>query len=105
MHPGCYERTPDRYCSQHTQEQSRRSDEARPSAAMRLYDRWWRRESKLFLRKNPKCVDCEADGRTEAATIVDHVIPHRGDRELFRDRSNWQGLCKPHHDTKTARGE
>jgi len=36
------------------------------------------------------------------ARIVDHVIPHRGDQELFWDTSNWQPLCKRCHDVKTA---
>jgi len=35
--------------------------------------------------------------------VVDHIVPHRGDRALFWDTSNWQPLCKPHHDAKTAR--
>lgn len=36
-----------------------------------------------------------------AATVVDHIIPHRGDQKLFWDRSNWQALCKSCHDSKT----
>lgn len=32
------------------------------------------------------------------ATVVDHVKPHRGDLELFLDRTNLQSLCKPCHD-------
>ncbi|WP_456243258.1 HNH endonuclease [Thermacetogenium phaeum] len=30
-------------------------------------------------------------------------MPHKGDRQLFWDESNWQALCKPCHDSKTAR--
>jgi 5-methylcytosine-specific restriction protein A len=41
---------------------------------------------------------CRGAGRIEAATIVDHVTPHKGDRRLFWDKSNWQSLCKPCHD-------
>lgn len=37
-----------------------------------------------------------------AATEVDHIIPHRGDQQLFWDTNNWQGLCKPCHSRKTA---
>lgn len=36
------------------------------------------------------------------ASIVDHIIPHKGDKQLFWDRDNWQPLCKKHHDRKTA---
>lgn len=34
----------------------------------------------------------------EVATVVDHVVPHRGDVDLFFDATNLQSLCKPHHD-------
>ncbi len=37
------------------------------------------------------------------ADVVDHIIPHKGDQSLFWDSSNWQPLCKHHHDQKTAR--
>ena len=42
-------------------------------------------------------------GRVVAATVVDHVVPHRGDPELFWDETNWPPACKPCHDAKTAR--
>lgn len=35
------------------------------------------------------------------ATVVDHIVPHRGDQKLFWDRSNWQPLCEHHHNVKT----
>ena len=35
------------------------------------------------------------------ATVVDHIRPHKGNRELFWDRTNWQSLCKQCHDRKT----
>jgi 5-methylcytosine-specific restriction protein A len=37
------------------------------------------------------------------ATVVDHIVPHRGDQRLFWDEANWAALCKPCHDAKTAR--
>jgi 5-methylcytosine-specific restriction protein A len=54
--------------------------------------------------KNPWCVECSLNGKSVLATVVDHIRPHRGDRRLFWDRANWQGLCKRCHDAKTARG-
>ena len=42
-------------------------------------------------------------GRLVPATVVDHVVPHRGDQRLFWDESNWAPACKPCHDAKTAR--
>lgn len=29
--------------------------------------------------------------------VVDHIIPHRGDRKLFHDPDNLQTLCPDHH--------
>jgi len=52
----------------------------------------------VFLAANPLCVFCARVGRVEAATVVDHKIPHKGDYKLFWDRDNWQGLCKQCHD-------
>jgi 5-methylcytosine-specific restriction protein A len=43
------------------------------------------------------------EGRYVKATVVDHIKPHRGDQTLFWDRSNWQALCKQHHDEKTGK--
>jgi 5-methylcytosine-specific restriction endonuclease McrA len=40
---------------------------------------------------------CEQDGVKTAATVVDHVVPHRGDMTLFWDNRNWQSLCQTHH--------
>jgi 5-methylcytosine-specific restriction protein A len=37
-----------------------------------------------------------------AAAIVDHIVPHRGDAALFWQSTNWQSMCKQHHDAKTA---
>jgi hypothetical protein len=34
---------------------------------------------------HPLCRMCEAEGKITVATIVDHVIPHKGDRVLFND--------------------
>ena len=70
-----------------------------------LYDRRWKRERALFLQKHPLCVYCEQEGVVEQATIVDHRKPHKGDLHLFWDRSNWQPMCKPHHDSAKAKQE
>ena len=46
---------------------------------------------------HPLCVMCKEDGETRAATEVDHIIKHDGDRTLFFDGNNLQGLCADHH--------
>jgi 5-methylcytosine-specific restriction endonuclease McrA len=34
---------------------------------------------------------------------VDHIVPHKGDEDLYFRRSNLQGLCKSCHGKKTGR--
>lgn len=77
----------------------------RPSASRRGYNVRWRRARKLFLAEHPWCAQHEREGRYVPATVVDHVIPHRGDHGLFWDEGNWQALCKGCHDAKTGSGE
>ena len=48
------------------------------------------------------CIECHRTGRSEAATVVDHIVPHKGDQVMFWDQRNWQPMCKMHHDVKTA---
>jgi 5-methylcytosine-specific restriction protein A len=105
-HPGCGALTDGRWCDSHAAaakaEQARR-DARRGSAASRGYGWKWQQASKGFLRANPLCRLCQQQDRVEAATVTDHIVPHRGDMRLFWDRQNWQPLCKRHHDAKTAR--
>lgn len=82
-----------------------RSREERISAARRGYDRRWRKAAKAFLASNPLCIYCRRSGRTTAATVVDHVRPHRGDMKLFWDPGNWQPLCAPCHSAAKQREE
>jgi 5-methylcytosine-specific restriction protein A len=74
----------------------------RVGSCERGYTYRWRQARKQYLIENPLCVMCAAKGRTEQAVTVDHIIPHKGNKELFWDRKNWQSLCKQHHDSKTA---
>jgi 5-methylcytosine-specific restriction protein A len=74
----------------------------RPSAASRGYDSRWRKARLLYLAEHPLCVECAKKNRVEPAKVVDHIVPHKGDELLFWDPSNWQSLCKHHHDRKTA---
>ena len=78
-----------------------RARDERPSAAKRGYDRHWRKARLVYLGENPLCVRCGDRGFVIAAEVVDHVVPHKGNRDLFWDRANWQALCKPCHDWKT----
>lgn len=93
------------YCEEHAEHNpSRIYDRKRGNATERGYNGEWRVERKRFLSAHPLCVECLKKNRLTAATVVDHIIPHRGDMELFWDRNNWQSLCKAHHDKKTGSG-
>lgn len=69
------------------------ADARRLGARERGYDSKWDQERAAFLKANPTCARCSAP-----ATVVDHKVPHKGDRKLFWSRSNWQPLCRPCHD-------
>lgn len=49
---------------------------------------------RCLLRQRPLCAECRRNGALTPATVVDHIIPRRGDMELFRDQKNRQPLCK-----------
>ena len=95
--PGCPNLTERKYCEAHADRQ--RQDNRRPQND--IYNRRWRKVSKLFLAAHPLCVECQRQGKLTPATVVDHIVPHRGDPQRFWDENNWQGLCKPCHDRKT----
>ena len=64
----------------------------------RLYDDVkWRRVSAEFLMYNPLCAFCNMP-----AQCVDHIVPHRGDFNLFWDYDNYQSLCFRCHNRKSA---
>jgi hypothetical protein len=55
----------------------------------------WEKERRIFLQKHPLCeVHLAAPvPQIIQASVVDHKIPHKGNRELFWDQNNWQSLC------------
>src|SRR5678815_3243460 len=101
---GCPELTRGGRCAHHQQEQRRLTDAARADVPWRkwYFREPWKTWRLQFLRANPLCCECQVEGRIEAATIVDHIIPHKGDWSLFSDHANWSALCKRHHDHKPA---
>ncbi|WP_236233223.1 HNH endonuclease [Pseudomonas tohonis] len=78
---------------------------ANQSSTQRGYGYRWQQAREQFLRDNPLCVYCQREGKVTAATIVDHIIQHCGDQDLFWDQTNWQGLCVPHHSSDKQREE
>ncbi|TCG08365.1 HNH endonuclease [Paraburkholderia steynii] len=106
VHPGCgaLVNGKDGYCPEHLKARRRRENEVRPTTAERGYGGAWRKAREAYLRAHPLCMcdECNALGRVLPATVVDHVIPHRGDMRLFWDSTNWQAMSKRCHDRKTA---
>ena len=90
------------YCSNHMEFSTERM---RGGADARGYNGKWRKLRAAFLQRNPLCTKCMAQGVITPATVVDHIIPHRGNQQLFWDEENWQPLCKSCHDQKTGYGE
>ncbi|AIQ31649.1 HNH endonuclease [Paenibacillus sp. FSL P4-0081] len=87
------------YCDKHRQQR----EQHRGTSASRGYGHKWKKERLEYLKLHPLCVVCKASGVAGAATVVDHIIPHKGDDKLFWRRSNWQPLCASHHSQKTAK--
>lgn len=82
-------------CEQHTQAGAR----ARAYGTLNSSNKLFRRLRFAFLMRHPMCVAC----KREAATVLDHITPHRGISKLFWEQSNWQALCHRCHGLKTAR--
>ncbi|WP_340004435.1 HNH endonuclease [Paenibacillus sp. FSL K6-0276] len=99
---GCRNLTRGRYCADHIKEKHQ-YDRYRGTASQRGYDSQWRKVRLGFLRKHPLCVHCLVAGKVVAATVVDHIKPHKGDKVLFWDRANWQALCASCHSIKTVK--
>lgn len=99
---GCQNLTDSGYCPDH-QQQAQAYDQHRESAAKRGYDARWRKARLNFLKQHPLCVECLDKGFVIAATDVDHIVAHKGDKQLFWDPKNWQPLCKSHHSMKTVK--
>jgi 5-methylcytosine-specific restriction enzyme A len=56
----------------------------------------WQKFRRAYLAQHPLCVMCEQMGKVEAATVVDHKIPHRGDVVRFWV-GPFQSLCAECH--------
>ena len=89
------------FCSIHMEWSS---DRQRGGASARGYDARWKKARAIFLKQHPLCAFCQAEGKLVPATVVDHIIPHRGNQQLFWDQTNWESLCKTCHDKKTGSG-
>jgi 5-methylcytosine-specific restriction protein A len=72
----------------------------RPSASDRGYGQRWRKLRAWVLAEEPLCGLCEAEGRVEPSTMVDHIKPKaQGGTDA---RENLRGICKRHHASKSG---
>jgi 5-methylcytosine-specific restriction protein A len=106
---GCRTLTKTRYCEEHAvvvqQERKRVLDRDRQGDPFRaLYNTArWKRIRLQVLYRNPLCavLDCN-----QPSYIADHIVTARqwvSQGQDFYDETNLQGLCKLHHDAKTAK--
>lgn len=89
-------------CPKHQRVVAREVEARRESSTQRGYGYKWQVAREQFLREQPLCRKHKELGQIVVATVVDHIVPHRNDQALFWNRANWQPLCKPCHDLKTA---
>lgn len=61
-------------------------------------DAVWRNYCARFLAINGRCYACG-----EPATVVDHLVPHKGDEKLFRATNNHIPLCEKDHNFVSAK--
>jgi 5-methylcytosine-specific restriction endonuclease McrA len=59
----------------------------------------WRKLRKEVLKEQPVCTKCGADTKLE----VHHIIPPRGNEELFFDRDNCVTVCQSCHRILTSK--
>lgn len=91
-------------CMPYVKQDIRRYDRERDQGESRqwIHSARWRKASRAHLCEHPLCAECERQGKVTAATLVDHIKPHKGNYELFWDPNNWQSMCDPCHNRKTA---
>lgn len=94
-HPGCHVLVQGKgNCQKHR----------RASSTKRGYGgKRWLAFRKVQLEREPLCRECLREGRTVAATDVDHVTPIEGPADpRFYDLECVQSLCHSCHARKTA---
>jgi hypothetical protein len=87
-------------------EMMRTSIPTTPAERAALYKtKEWRAVRAHRMAKDKSCRMCLQMGIKTEAWLVDHIVPHRGDRKLFFDYQNTQVLCDTHHSGLKQRAE
>lgn len=105
--PNCPELVPrgKARCPTHERRAEAEDRTRRGSAHQRGYDTRWQSYRESFLKVHPLCWECEKAGHITPATVVDHIVAHKGDRVRFWDPNNHRAACKPHHDARVDEGD
>jgi hypothetical protein len=107
-YPNCSELVTHGYCEKHqpiiderkNTKKKQWADPHRDPERQRLYDRTWQARRRAYMAQHPWCEDCAEWGLFEPAQEVHHVIPHKGNREIFVS-SPLRALCKICHSRRT----
>lgn len=79
------------------------TSQAKPWKRLYKTARWQRKREALFA-EHPLCVMCLQSETVTVADTADHVIPHRGDYDLFW-HGELQALCASCHSSLKQREE
>lgn len=60
-------------------------------------DKKWKTYRFRFLHHNPQCYACGVHKNNGAKLHIDHILPHKGDKELFYNVTNFIPLCNTCH--------
>lgn len=107
-YPGCSALVESGRCEKHRatdKQKMREYNRKRYAEYQHMYGARWKKARKVFLAEHPLCAECERQGKIVPATVVDHIVPHKGDYDLFWDQDNWQPMCGPCNSRKAAREE
>jgi len=94
IYPGCDRLVKSGRCDLH------QGEDQRSPERQRLYDRKWQRTRRIHLASHPWCAECMRGGAFVPATDVHHLVPHRGDRQIFIT-SALESLCHSCHSKAT----
>lgn len=89
----------EKYCDKHyiiNHETKKNHDKYKKVWHKLYYTNTWKRLRIKVLSTNPICAECD-----QLAQEVDHIVDHKGDRNVFSNLSNLQALCKSCHSSKT----
>jgi 5-methylcytosine-specific restriction protein A len=102
--PGCNKliEITERYCEEHKKE-PRKPFENAIRFNQQLYNtNRWRKLKSEHLKEHPYCCKCGIS-KNEISLQVHHIIPPRGNEELFFDENNLTSICPVCHKIITTR--